>query len=685
MHRSRFSVLLALLVAGCGGANDPPRLSIDFPAPYSHVEGINMTEITVRGRASASGEIRGVTINGIAAQSEDGFATWQAVVPLEESEGENVIQAVLDLAQRNGVATASAIVRALPPFPAEPEAVLRDPQTGTIYVGDWRREAIYRWDHAAPERFDLVAGESRREGRKALEFPRYPIWEPHAGRILFLGRSRLHSLDPLTGEVTVIADNAGKGSGPDLPLSALLFVDPADANGVYATKTMPSSSYTALLRIDLASGDRTVVTELGPDEPALESVAAGAVDSGGNRLFLAHAYRNEIVVLDLASMERELVVLPEQFSSIGGMDYDAVAEQLYFTVNSGHRPRLYRYDVESAELEPVSGIVDTANGAIGAGPRFERVSGVSLDAGSGKAYVADSTWNTVFTVDLESGDREAVLPRAGEGPRWATPADLAFGTGRESLLVLDMSGQRIVELPLDGAASRVLVESETLVGRLTHLRRDDASDSLVVMSDSGRIFVVSATGQVTALPLLSGPFADLAVDGLSNLAWLIVAGASNAVDSIGRLDLVTGSNEIISGEGIGDGEQLRRANRIARDPETGDLLVWNRDSVVVVSPETGNRVFHPLDPVVHIDGMVFVPDQDCLFVSEYSGIYRYVLGDSDLDTVVSAYSGNKLPGMSYADGFIHDPDKNVIYLASASFGAVFMIDLVSGDEVILAR
>src|SRR5690606_7935972 len=120
---------------------------------------------------------------------------------------------------------------------------------------------------ALPEHVELVAGENRRTSTPKLAYPGRPAWDPVAGRLLFLGGSKLHAVDPETGVVTVIADNQGIGSGPTFSSSAHLFMDPDDANSVFALAVDPSSS--RLLRIDLTSGDRSELMDLRAQEPII--------------------------------------------------------------------------------------------------------------------------------------------------------------------------------------------------------------------------------------------------------------------------------------------------------------------------------------------------------------------------------------------------------------------------------
>ncbi|HEX7031246.1 MAG TPA: hypothetical protein VF254_11645 [Gammaproteobacteria bacterium] len=701
------AAVLAVALGACGsdgGGTPPPdenvppppeaKIIIDFPAPHSYVEGINMPEITVRGRANANRPILSVTVNGIEAKTSDGFSTWQVSVPLEKGEGENEIAAVVNLEELNDAASTSATMHALPPVLAEPGMLVLDPQTGRIYAGDRIRDALYAWDPASPEVAKLVAGENRRASRPALDYPAYPAWDPFARRLLFLGGFALQAVDPESGTTTLIADNEGKGNGPDLPLSARLFMDPSDANAVYATSITPSSSYSSLLKIDLSTGNRIIVTEFGPQAPVVADINASAIDVEGNRIFLAPFPRAEIVVVDLTDMSRETVPLPAFANNLSGMTYAAAANDLLFTIDTAFKPALYRFDLDRLETTLVSGI--SLDGELkGAGPSFEGPSGVVLAPGAGKAFVSDTDWNTLFTVDLATGDRQVTIPRLGAGPAWAVPVGIAFGSDRDTLRVLDKTGRRIVTVPVRGGAREVFVAEETFGffndGPPVHMVRDEETAALYVMSGADEMRIVAENGAVTRPPTGPGnafdtPYLpDFIADGDTGIAWFIVQGLGDAIDSIGRFDLATGAGGIVSGEEVGSGGLLTRARHMVRDAASGKLIVWNRDAVVVIDPVTGDREFRPLDGSLVISDMVPVPEERDLLVSGYYGIHRYGLDDGELSEWISPDAGNKLPGMNYSSSFVYDPDRKVIYLASEDFGIVSMIDVVSGDEVILAR
>src|SRR5690606_32113479 len=62
-----------------GGGAVPDGFVIAFPPPSSITDA---PSITVNGTASLDGDIDAITVAGVAATSEDGFAHWAASVPL---------------------------------------------------------------------------------------------------------------------------------------------------------------------------------------------------------------------------------------------------------------------------------------------------------------------------------------------------------------------------------------------------------------------------------------------------------------------------------------------------------------------------------------------------------------------------------------------------------------------------
>lgn len=67
--------------AGCADDESSPAVTITFPPARSFAVA---PTVTVRGTSAPADQTRAIRVNGVAAASDDGFATWIADVPLTQ-------------------------------------------------------------------------------------------------------------------------------------------------------------------------------------------------------------------------------------------------------------------------------------------------------------------------------------------------------------------------------------------------------------------------------------------------------------------------------------------------------------------------------------------------------------------------------------------------------------------------
>lgn len=209
--------------------------TIVFPPPAVTVA----ATITVRGRASAPTAITAVRVAGIDATSDDGFATWRAVVPL--ASGDNTLAVDVDTAEASADGLAEvALVRA----------------------DDWATAA-----RGEASRFGEVY-DGIYAGAEAIAY------DPAGARVLVVDDwgDGVYAIEVATGDhVTISYSEAGdllRGSGPEMtsPDAGELFAD-LDRMLVTDTTDPACGSCQGLFSIDLASGDRSVLAGFPGDDP----------------------------------------------------------------------------------------------------------------------------------------------------------------------------------------------------------------------------------------------------------------------------------------------------------------------------------------------------------------------------------------------------------------------------------
>src|SRR5262245_32279006 len=128
--RTALAIVVGFVLLGCGGGEQPdagsdaaldagprgdglpPTVQIMFPPARSLTEAAT---ILVRGTASDPDGVASIRVNGIAAVSNDGYATWTANVPLVFDANQLAVEAVDSVGNRNPAA-AMRSVRSTPAF-----------------------------------------------------------------------------------------------------------------------------------------------------------------------------------------------------------------------------------------------------------------------------------------------------------------------------------------------------------------------------------------------------------------------------------------------------------------------------------------------------------------------------------------------------------------------------------------
>ncbi|HCU24723.1 MAG TPA: hypothetical protein DF383_06880, partial [Deltaproteobacteria bacterium] len=154
MIQSRFGFLflsgLMLVFLGgisCGGGvhNSNPNGDITAPAaeikfpPSEHFSTTSSTLI-VRGTAQDAGGINTIHVNGIEAVSQDGFANWQAEIPLLPGENPIVVETEDVFANKNPQAAESSVYGSA--FLTYAVSIVPDPNGDCIYVLDSGLNAV---------------------------------------------------------------------------------------------------------------------------------------------------------------------------------------------------------------------------------------------------------------------------------------------------------------------------------------------------------------------------------------------------------------------------------------------------------------------------------------------------------------------------------------------------------------
>lgn len=296
-----------------GPAMPSAALAIVFPPSGATAS----ATIVVRGTAMHDGPIAGVSVDGVAATSRDGFATWRAELPLDE--GDNPIDARMhtddgEIANEEPVvvtrfADEAAIARGGGFAFADTDlrGIDVDRDAAVIHGVDSIYDGVLGVELASGDRWWATCSESTpacEGGGAGVEFtdPLDVAVVAARGQLLVADGDALFLVDLATKD-RAVASNGAMGSGPAMIRAAGVAYDEQN-DRAYVLDWEAA----LVLSIDLASGDRTLV--------ASDDVGGGVAvyglgviegDFARGRALLTRAYSNDLYALDLVTGDREVL------------------------------------------------------------------------------------------------------------------------------------------------------------------------------------------------------------------------------------------------------------------------------------------------------------------------------------------------------------------------------------------
>lgn len=619
--RSLASRLLALLLlpvlpalSACGGGGGGGRAvpgdasskaSVEFPGALAMTDA---EAIVVRGTASDLDGVVSITIGGVAATSSNGFANWQALLPL--ANGRNAFDvAVRDRGGRVTSGLASLEVES-EPARAAPNSIAFDAARNRLLFSDSFTQCVI-------------------------------------------------ALDLATGDCRFFSD-ATHGAGTPLDEPAGIALDAAN-DRLYVVEHVVGGAH-ALLAVDLATGDRSLLSGLGVGSGSdFDFPDDVAIDSARSRLLVTERDRG-IVAVDLATGNRSLM----SGTGVGtGPAFDlpiciGIAPSGSFAiVGDIVLDALVRVELTTGNRSIVS---DATNGT---GPLLKEMRGIHVRADELSAIVCDTTLDAVLEVNLSNGDRTVLCDnQTGTGPSLSSPFD-AVELDASGDLVAFLDGGLATALVLDVATGVRADLSDDNTGEGDPLQRGtdvalDASRRRAIVSDERADTILEidlTTGDRTLVsgalrgagPDLDRPIA-LALDLARDRAIVITLDAAGTAGQLMTVSLTSGDRVVLSGGGAGSGPLLESVADVVVDPALGRAIV--ADSHVVA----GNRV-----------GRLIAVDLD-----------------DGARTIVTDEANGSGPAILSFTSITRDPARNRILGLDPFQNLVLAVDLATGDRTIVS-
>lgn len=550
----------ASLLAACGSDGPPPdttapSASITFPSRTSLTDG---DRIRIAGTASDDGSVVEVTVNGIAAVSTDGFATWSAEVPVAYGATTLRVNA-RDQAGNQGTDLARVDVvrseRILNPFGAE-----RDAATGLLYFVDSEANAIGR-------------------------------------------------LDPATGVVSHIADIATfRNNSSNHPLDLALDLENDRILLGVRYQAPDDTSTIGVWQFDLSDAAWSIVSDSARGAgPALQNPSDLVLAPGSQQLYVLD-FNHGIFTVNLANGDRALLssnTLPttalQNFQEPTDMALDANGNRLL--VVDRVTDSLFAVDIATGARTLIS------QTGVQAGPALEFPLALAVDSADNVAWVYDYVRGGVLGIDLLTGARTLLTNNAAVFG--VLDDDLRHGDLRslmlagDELISIDNQVDNAIAVHTGTLARRRLASNAfpELQGRSPNAAETLPSAGVLHVFDwerDGQLFRVNGNNQlqrVAGADVIGSRAVSTehaVIDATANVAYVAEydfdAGLSATVATLTRVDLATGVVGIVSDGATAPGGPYTAFPRgIALDREAGNVYLLTRSGVYRIRISDGDR------------------------------------------------------------------------------------------------
>lgn len=622
--------------SGTGSLTGTAEGLIDFPPPVGITE---LDAVTFHGTGVSP--LGGMSVDGSAATSSDGFATWEASVPTVWGSHTYDLGATL-LGGASAGGLDSVELERVGWLPVELDNL-------TVDAAGQRAWFVDGWSVVE---VDLVGGGTREvtgfyvgSGPMFGWFPDTVSWDPGGGRLLVIEDDDLFGVDPATGARSLLA-SASTTIGPWPTFAAAAEVDAANDRLVvvtgggqaewvvafdlatYAVSALSGSANpgpipsavadiamlpagdgllvvdtfgTRVLQVDLTTGARTTIASP-TSGSGVTLYNPSVVATDGTTAWVGTA--NDIVAVDLSTLDRTFVLDPRQ---------PAFLSYTYMQAMSWDGSRLLVADAFRDAVvawDPVTGASSLYGGYHnGTGVELTQPTAVDWWAGGDQLVVMDL--GELIGVEPLTADRTELSGLAvGTGvPSIATgvsvTGDVAWAWDVYTLYRYDLlTGDR----ELISSAGR---GSGPSFGLITGVAASDAGGTeLFAGSTFGWILSVDpGTGDRTTVADASvgaGP----SIDGLTDLLWdgsrLLVLKS----DRLLVVDPATGDRTELSGPSTGAGPALLGGQKMRW--VDGRILVGAGTSVYWIDPVSGDRTqvggVGSRGPVLALQGWAGAPD-----------------------------------------------------------------------------
>lgn len=478
-------------------------------------------------------------------------------------------------------------------------------------------------------------------------------------------RSVLSDADDTTNQNLMV------GSGPGLSNPRSITLD--NSNPASPRALIPDGDLNALVAVDLATGNRSIVSDdndetngnvvvgTGPGISFPSSIAVDNTDANNPRALISDVNLNAIIAIDLTTGNRS--VLSDEVDSTNqdmmvgsGIGFDRI-QSITLDNSNPANPRalvvdsileaVIAVDLSTGNRTILSDEVDSSNNdtSVGTGIGFPSPQSITLDTSdtdNPRALALDAVLGGVVAVDLDNGDRTLLKINAGSGVLFSTPQSIALDTSNPAnprALVVDTTNDAVYAINLNTGERSVL-----------------SDDDIDGFQSGGR-----SVGSGPAFNNLNSILLDN-----SNPDSPRVLVVDSGLDAIIAIDLQSGDRTVISDD---------------EDRTNGDVPVG-----------TGLGFSFPisiaLDSSDSANPRLFVVDSglDAVIAVDLNTGNRSVLSDDEDESNGNAEVGSgvdlRSPQSIALDN--RDPNNLALLVVDSSLDAVVRVDVATGNRTVLS-
>ena len=523
-----------------------------------------------------------------------------------------------------------------------------------------------------------------------------------------MGGLAVKAIDLTDGSVTTLSDNM-TGTGPAFQSLWDMVIDSANNQALVADATAR-----ALIAVDLATGNRRIVSDN-------DSVGSGNTMSSPTILTLdaansvpyiySGASREAILAVDLATGDRT-VMSTHTSPSVGTGDGFWVPRSFAHSPASNTVAVLEAYgNIKIADLTTGDRSTLSGNGQSGIelGNAQELIYDTHFDrylANDLSENFSSGDMDAIVTVDATTGERSVVLREYfGDGPQADSPQDFAVDGETGYLVDLDpgallqvnlATGDRVeISGPSNGSGSPISYPNAVEI--------DSSNGVAYVMQSSGQtvLRVDLATGYrtvVSSSSVGSGPeitsSSGMAFDAENNYLYF----ADQALGAVIRLDVTTFARSIVSDLDNGSGVGFTTPVGIAWDKANQRLFVSDEgtgatDSVRIFAVDVTNgdrsEIYSAdLGAGVWIKGpgdLDVLPGGETLIIrGEHNRLLSLDVATGNRSVLADWQTGNG-EAIDNIRSVTLSEDGRIIYITGANMEAVFAVNAATGDRVLVSK